>query len=151
MLGRGGAGKSTFCRRLETISGTSVIELDLHYWGAALTPLPREEWIRRQRALLIADRWIADGDLGPYDVLSARLDLATHVVVLDLPLWFCCLRVLRRGRENLAFWRWTMTWRRREWPRIEAAIRASPSRPTVLLLHSRREVTEVLRAAWPGW
>jgi len=45
-------------------------------------------------ALLTADRWIADGDLGPYDALPARLDLARHVVVLDPPLWLCCLHVL---------------------------------------------------------
>jgi hypothetical protein len=66
--------------------------------------------------------WPRTGDLGTYDVLPARLDLATHVVVLDPPLWLCCLRVICRGRENLAFGRRTLTWRQREWPRIRVAI-----------------------------
>lgn len=74
-----------------------MIELDAHYWDVALTPLPKAEWIRRQRALLPPGQWIVDGDLGPYDALDVQLALATHVVVLDLPLWLCCLRVLRRG------------------------------------------------------
>jgi adenylate kinase family enzyme len=148
VLGRGGSGKSTFSRHLEAATEVPAIELDAHFWDAALRPMPHEEWARRQRALLAADRWIADGDLGPYDVLPARLDRATHVVVLDPPLWLCCLRALRRGREHLAFWRWTLTWRRREWPRIQAAIRASPSHPILLHPRSRREITNVLLAPW---
>lgn len=149
VLGRGGAGKSTFCRRLAIATGVPAIELDAHYWDDTLTPLSHEEWIRRQRALLAGEHWIADGDLGPYDVLAARLDLATHVLVLDPPLWLCCLRALRRGGGNLAFWRWTVTWRRREWPRIMRDILASPAHPEVVIVRSRREVDEALHAVWP--
>lgn len=145
VLGRGGSGKSTFCQQVEAQTGVTAIELDAHFWDASLAPLPHEEWISRQNKLLSSDQWIADGDLGPYDVLAARLDRATHVVVLDLPLWLCCLRALRRGRENLDFWRWTITWGCRERPRIEAAIRASPAHPTALLLRSRQEVAQLLR------
>jgi len=81
------------------LPGVATIELDAYYpdayyWDVALRPLPHEEWVRRQGALLTADRWIADGDLSPDDALPARLDLATHVVVLDPPLWLCCPRVL---------------------------------------------------------
>jgi adenylate kinase family enzyme len=149
VLGRGGSGKTTFCRALSAATGVPAIELDVHFWDATLRPLPGDEWTRRQQTLLTGQQWIADGDLGPYDVLTARLDRATHVVVLAPPAWVCWVRALRRGRESLAFWRWTLTWRRREWPRIEAAILSSPARPILLHLRTPREIADALHQRWP--
>lgn len=148
VLGRGGSGKSTFCRALSAATGVPAIELDAHYWDTTLTPLPKDEWARRQQLLLAGQQWIADGDLGPYDVLSARLDRATHVVVLMPALWLCCARALRRGRENLAFWRWTLTWQRSEWPRIESAIRSSPAGPRLLRLRTSQEIADAIHRSW---
>jgi dephospho-CoA kinase len=38
ILGRGGAGKSTFAARLGAVTGIPVIELDTVFWRADLTP-----------------------------------------------------------------------------------------------------------------
>jgi adenylate kinase family enzyme len=122
VLGRGGAGKSTFAARLGASLGLPVIELDKHFWPPDLTPLPADRWAATQRRLVGADRWILDGDLGPYDVLPVRLQAADTVIVLDFPLWRCAWRALRRSRENLAFWRWLVSYRRRALPVVMAAI-----------------------------
>lgn len=142
VLGRGGSGKTTFSRALSVKSGIQVIELDVHFWDETLRPLPPHEWAQRQELLLAGPRWIADGDLGPYDALMVRLNRATHVVVLDPPAWRCGWRAMRRGRENLAFWRWTLTWQWQEWPRIEQAILSAPNHPVLLHLHTDREIAD---------
>ena len=71
ILGRGGAGKSTLAVALGAVTGLPVIELDKHFWGPGLEAMPPEKWATVQGELARADRWIMDGDLGPYDVLDA--------------------------------------------------------------------------------
>jgi hypothetical protein len=68
ILGRGGAGKSTFARRFGEAFGFPVIELDKHFWQPGLVPLPEDDWMKVQQDLANQPRWVMDGDLGPYDV-----------------------------------------------------------------------------------
>ena len=92
VLGRGGAGKSTVAVQLGMLIGLPVIELDKYFWSSDLTPLPAEQWNALQRKLVSAERWILDGDLGPYDALDVRLQAADTVIVLDFALWRCAWR-----------------------------------------------------------
>ena len=127
ILGRGGAGKSTVARRLGERFGLPVIELDKHFWQPGLVPLPLDKWVEAQEELASQPRWVMDGDLGPYDALEVRLSRADTVLLLDLPLWLCASRALRRGKENWDFWRWLITWRWLERPKIRRMLRAHPS------------------------
>jgi hypothetical protein len=95
-----------------------VAELDALFWSEKLHPMPPDEWVALQRGLVVQDRWILDGDLGPYDVLEVRLRAADTVVVLDFALWRCVWRVVRRSRERADFWRWMVAWRRRSRPQL---------------------------------
>jgi len=136
ILGPGGAGKSTLARRLGECTGLPVIELDQHFWSAELRPLASDEWRRRQSELVQAAEWIADGNLGPYDVLEPRLRMADTVIVLDVARWRCVWRSFRRSRERLVFWKWLWTWRRRSRPRVLAAIAAYADHAVVETLTS---------------
>ncbi|HEY8978218.1 MAG TPA: hypothetical protein VIU15_01395, partial [Streptomyces sp.] len=91
-LGRGGAGKSVFARRLGGLTGLPVIELDRIFWGDGLEGMPAGRWAAVQEGLVGADGWIMDGDLGPYDVPEVRLRRADTVVVLDFSFWRCAWR-----------------------------------------------------------
>jgi adenylate kinase family enzyme len=122
VLGRGGAGKIRFAAQLGDVTSLPVIELDKHFWPPDLVPIPADRWTAIQRGLTAGRRWILDGDLGPYDVLEVRLQLADTVIVLDFPFWRCAWRALRRSRENPAFWSWVVTYRRRSLPVLTAAI-----------------------------
>jgi adenylate kinase family enzyme len=124
ILGHGGAGKSTLAVHLSLVIGLSVIELDKHYWNEDLTPMPVESWVRMQEQLAAADRWIMDGDLGPYDVPAPRLRRADTVVVLDLSPVRCAWRAARRSRERADFWWWLLTWRWRSRSRVARTARA---------------------------
>ncbi|MEU0542095.1 adenylate kinase [Nocardia sp. NPDC005978] len=144
VLGRGGAGKSTFAVRLGAVTGLPVDELDKHFWSADLTPLTGDQWEIVQQRLTVADSWILDGDLGPYDVLGTRLGAADTVVVLDFALWRCAWRAARRSRENLVFWRWLIGYRRRSLPVVMAAIAEHAPAADIHVLRTQRQVDEFL-------
>jgi hypothetical protein len=147
ILGRGGAGKSTLAARLGTATGLPVAELDKHFWSADLTPIPNDQWRAIQQQLTDAEHWILDGDLGSYDALEVRLAAADTIIVLDFPLWRCAWRAARRCRENLAFWRWLLCYRRRSLPLVMATIAAHAKTADIHVLHSPHEVDEFLSQA----
>ncbi|MFI5610128.1 DNA topology modulation protein FlaR [Amycolatopsis sp. NPDC051903] len=149
VLGRGGSGKSTFARRLGAALDLPVVELDTLFWAPDLTPLPPERWFEVQQDLVLEPRWVLDGDLGPYDALEPRLRAADTVVLLDFPLWRCAGRALRRSRENLAFWRWLVTYRRRALPVVEAAIERHAPRARRYRITNPRAAEEFLAAQAP--
>jgi hypothetical protein len=145
VLGRGGAGKSTFARRLGAVTGVPVVELDAVFWAAGLDGLSRAEWAARQRELSAGPKWILDGDLGPYDVLAIRLAAADTVVLLNFSLGRCAWRAVRRGRERWDFWWWVLTYRWRHLPSLRTALAASDV--DVVELRSPRAVRAFLSRA----
>lgn len=144
ILGRGGAGKTTFARQLSERLGISVIELDKVFWTPSLTPMHHDDWVLKQTDLCRTADWIMDGDLGKYDVLSARLQHADTIVLLDFPLATCLLRAFRRSRERLDFWVWLVTWRRIERPRITREIQAHAPLAQIVVLKNQLEVNQFL-------
>jgi adenylate kinase family enzyme len=146
VLGRGAAGKSTAARRLGSMTGLPVIELDEHFWRPGLVATPHDEWVRVQRDLAAAERWIMDGDLGPYDALGVRLARADTVLIVDFCFPRCAWRALRRSRERVEFWWWVLTWRRRARPALLAAVRTFAPAATVYRLHTPRELERVLQS-----
>jgi adenylate kinase family enzyme len=146
ILGRGGAGKSVAAIRLGQVTGLPVIELDRLFWRPDLTPTPVPEWIQRQQELAAADRWIIDGDLGPYDTPSIRLNRADTVLILDFSLARCAWRAVRRSRERADFWRWLLTWRRRSRPALLHAMTTHAAHADVHVLRTPRQLRHLLSA-----
>ena len=122
ILGRGGSGKSNLASKLGEITGLPVIELDKIFWQPGLQALPRDEWVKMQRRLVAQESWIMDGDLGQYDAVEVRLQVADTIILLDFALVRCAWRALRRGRERSDFWRWLIAYRRRSLPVLMQAI-----------------------------
>lgn len=123
ILGRGGSGKSALSRQLSDVTGIPAVELDAQFWQPGPTPMDPSRWAARQQQLVQRDRWILDGDLGPYDTaLEVRLRAADTIVVLDFSILRCAWRTLRRGHEQAEYWRWVWAYRRRSLPDIMRAI-----------------------------
>lgn len=144
VLGSGGSGKSIFARALSEKTGLPYTELDSVFWSDDRRATPPDEWVEIQRDLTDSSEWILDGDLGPYDVLTTRLERADTVVLLDLPTWLCAWRALRRSRQRLDFWRWLLTWRRRYLPGLLQQIAEHAPHADVLVLHRPNEVERLL-------
>jgi adenylate kinase family enzyme len=126
VLGPGAAGKSTFSRQLSAATGAEWTEIDKIFWQPGLKPLRVQDWEALQEEMFRGEHWIADGDLGPYDAVDVRVQRADVVVLLDVPLWRCVWRSLRRSGERLEYWKWLLTWRRRWRPRLLDAIVTHP-------------------------
>lgn len=122
IVGRGAAGKSTLARRLGEITGLPVTEIDKLFWQAGLIATPREEWAAVQAKLVARERWILEGDLGPYDAVEVRLRAADTIIFLDFSLARCVWRALRRSRERADFWRWLLAYRYQGRPVLREAM-----------------------------
>jgi adenylate kinase family enzyme len=90
-----GSGKSTFARALAARTGLPVIHLDVHYWKPGWERPSDDEWRERQRALLVGEAWIIDGNYK--ETLHLRLERADTVISLETPWWLCATRAFLRG------------------------------------------------------
>jgi nicotinamide riboside kinase len=122
ILGRGASGKSTLARRLGDVTGLPVIEVDKIFWQPGLIATPREQWVAMQEKLVAADRWIMDGDLGPYDAVEVRFRAADTILFMDFSLVRCAWRAICRSRERADFWRWLLAYWYQSRPILMAAI-----------------------------
>jgi len=98
VVGGPGSGKTTFSVRLGRLLDLPVHNLDAVFWKPGWVESSREEFAARQQPLVAGERWILDGNYG--GTRQLRLAAADTVVFLDLPVWLCLVRVLRR------WWRW---------------------------------------------
>jgi adenylate kinase family enzyme len=122
ILGRGASGKSTLAKQLGAITRLPIIELDKIFWRPGLIATPREQWVAMQEQLVAGDRWIMEGDLGPYDAVEVRLRAADTIIFLDFSLARCAWRAIRRSHQRADFWRWLLAYRYRSRPILRAAI-----------------------------
>jgi len=95
VIGSGGAGKSTFARRLGDTLQIEVIHLDWVYWRPNWVETPKEEWRRTVEALAAGDAWIMDGNYG--GTREMRIRACDTVIFLDIPRRVCMYRILKRS------------------------------------------------------
>lgn len=86
IIGNSGGGKSTLARRLSAAWACPHIEIDGLLWQPGWQLTPVETYSAEHARLIAADDWIIDG-LGRRDSIPARLDRATDIILIDMPLW----------------------------------------------------------------
>jgi adenylate kinase family enzyme len=131
IIGPGGAGKSTFARRLGERTGLPVIHLDEHFWRPGWVPTPDDEWRETVTRLAAGDEWIIDGNYSR--TLDVRARVADTVLLFDYAPVANLARALRRSLANygkeiqapgcpehldIEFWTWILNYRRRSRPRV---------------------------------
>ncbi len=94
VIGSGGAGKSTFSRRLGKKLGLPVVHLDKLFWRPNWTRTPEDEWIEIVRSELKKDEWVMDGNFG--GTREMRMRACDSVIFLDMPRRLCIYRILKR-------------------------------------------------------
>jgi adenylate kinase family enzyme len=150
ILGRGASGKSALAVELNKITGLPVIELDKVFWHPGLAATPRDQWMAIQQELVERERWIMDGDLGPYDVVDVRLRAADTVIFLDFSLVRCAWRAIRRSPERADFWRWLFAYRRRSRPLLMNAVAAHAPEADFHIFRSPRALKRFVERLRPG-
>lgn len=159
VIGSGGAGKSTFARRLGARLGLPVIHLDRAYWQPGWVEPPKDEWLRTVEGLCAGDSWVMDGNYS--GTLDVRLAACDTVLFLDLPRVVCVWRVLKRAvkyrhgtrpdmapgcRENVnpEFLLWIWNYPRRSRPKVLSRLAAHARDKRVVTLRSSAEVERFL-------
>ena len=142
IVGRGASGKSTLARRLGDITGLPVIELDKIFWQPELIATPRQQWTEMQEELALGDRWIMEGDLGPYDAVEVRLRAADTIIFLDFSLLRCAWRAIRRSRERADFWRWLLAYQYQSRPNLRSAIANHAPNATLYVFRSPKGLAQ---------
>lgn len=156
VIGSGGAGKTTFARRLHEITDLPLFHLDRLYWRPDWTEPTRAEWKELVGELLEKDEWILDGHFG--STLEMRMAACDTAVWLDPPPPVCVYQALKRAvkyynrtrpdmgegcREKLdwdfLWWIWTFK-RSKSGIRLKAAIEKFGDTKRIVRLGSKREI-----------
>ena len=99
IIGCPGSGKSTLARALHEITGLPLVHLDLLFWNADGTSVPREVFLRRLEDAMQDDRWIIDGNY--HNTMELRLAACDTVIFLDYPQEVCLAGAReRRGKPR---------------------------------------------------
>ncbi|MEM7021639.1 MAG: adenylate kinase [Pseudomonadota bacterium] len=90
ILGNSGGGKSTLARRLASEQGLPLHEVDRIHWQPGWVLAPEDVYRAAHERMLAQPSWLIDG-LGRLDSIPSRIERATMLILIDLPLWqhFC--------------------------------------------------------------
>ncbi|MEP6900693.1 MAG: DNA topology modulation protein [Actinomycetota bacterium] len=159
VIGSGGAGKSTFAKRLSEETGIEVIHLDRIYWRAGWTQPPKDEWRKTVENLLKGKEWIMDGNFG--GTMEMRLAACDAAIFLDLPRHVCLYRILKRRltyrntnrpdmtegcheKIDFKFLKWIWDYPKKNKPAVEAKLKLFEKEKTIIRLKSNAEVEDFL-------
>lgn len=89
-----GVGKSTFAKRLGEKLQIQVHHLDTFYWKPNWIEASRDEFVHAQEQIVDDKEWIIEGNYT--DTFEVRVEKADTLIYLELPLYVCLYRVLKR-------------------------------------------------------
>ena len=99
IIGSPGSGKSTFAKELSKITQLPLIHLDKEFWKDGWIETPRQEWVEKQKQLILGDEWIIDGNYG--GTMDIRLEKADTIICFKLSRRVCLLSYYKRVITNI--------------------------------------------------
>ncbi len=154
VVGCAGAGKSTFSRSLQKITGLPLYHLDMLYHRADKTTASKEEFDSSLVEILTKDQWIIDGNYKR--TLEMRLRECDTVFLLDFPVEVCLAGVRSRfgkprpdmpwieTEEDAEFMQWIRDFPQNSLPRIYELLEKYKDRLQIIIFHTREETEEYL-------
>lgn len=98
IVGTAGVGKTTLATLIGGLTGLPVHHLDLLAWTAGWVRRPAKDFERDVDKVLKGERWVVDGNYTKS--LPVRAGHADTLILIDLPLWQCLLRVFGRWWQH---------------------------------------------------
>ncbi len=86
VIGNAGGGKSTLSRLIVVARHLPYLEVDRLLWRPGWQPTPKPAYDAEHARAVSRDAWLIDG-LGQQDSIATRIERATHVILVDMPLW----------------------------------------------------------------
>lgn len=107
VIGCPGSGKSRFSMTLGRNTGIPVYHLDMMFWNADKTTVPKSVFLERLTAVLGGDEWIIDGNYA--STMEMRLAECDTVFFLDYPTDVCLDGIRQRRGKARADMPWIET------------------------------------------
>lgn len=154
VIGCPGAGKSTFARKLQELTGLPLYYLDMIWHKPDRTNISREEFDRRIREIVSQDAWIIDGNYNR--TLELRMRECDTVFFLDYPLEVCLEGATSRiGKERVdipwkeeefdeEFRQWILDFSKDQLPEIYALLEKYRGSRDIYTFRSRDEAEQYL-------
>lgn len=99
VIGCPGSGKSTFSKALHDATGLPLYHLDMMYWNADGTNVPKHIFMERLHQIMEKESWIIDGNYA--STMELRMQFCDTVFFLDYPLEICIDGIQsRKGKER---------------------------------------------------
>lgn len=93
-----GVGKSTFARQLGERLNIPVYHLDQLFWKPGWVEASLEEFSAAQNSIVKQDNWIIEGNYN--QTFHIRAERADTIIYLELPIFICLYRVIKRWLMN---------------------------------------------------
>ena len=157
VIGSPGSGKSRFSRALHQATGLPLVHLDLLYWNADQTVVPRSVFLERLQEALSQDAWIIDGNYA--STMEMRLQNADTVFWLDYSTEVCLAGLRERrgkprpdmpwvesadGEGDAEFWEYVKHFRETNRPATLALLARYPEK-NVIIFQDRQETDAFLK------
>nr|WP_255731586.1 topology modulation protein [Solibacillus sp. MA9] len=94
-----GVGKSTFAQKLGKALKINVNHLDALYWKPNWVEATLEEFSEAQLDIVKQCQWIIEGNYS--NTFQIRAKHADTIIYLELPLYVCLYRVVKRWLKNI--------------------------------------------------
>jgi adenylate kinase family enzyme len=159
IIGSAGSGKSTLSQGLGKIFDLPVIHLDRHYWKPNWVATPNAEWDKVVENFTMREQWIIDGNYSR--TMDIRIRRAELIIYLDMPMWLCIYRVIKRRimyhkktrpdlneecpeKLDCEFFKWVWNYRRRSGMRTINKLEQVMNQKQVVILKNRTQVNELI-------
>lgn len=155
VIGCPGSGKSTFSRSLAAAIKLPLYPLDMLYWNADRTTVPKTVFLKKLDDILKQEAWIIDGNYG--STMDLRLNACDTVFFLDYPTEICLAGIMeRRGKSrpdipwvekeiDAEFLTFVQNFALESRPAILALLQKYPDKRKIIF-HTRKEADDFLRS-----
>lgn len=158
VIGCGGAGKSTFSRKLSDKLDIPVYHLDKLFWNKGWVETPQEKFDSYIKEILNKDKWIMDGNY--LRTLDLRAENADTIIFIDMPTYLCLYRIMKRrliyiGRSrpditvgcpegmDFEFFKWVLTYNKKIRPTILNKMKEYKEK-NVIIFNNRKDVKKFI-------
>lgn len=159
IIGCGGAGKSTFSRKLSKTLNIPLYHLDASFWKPGWIQTPKDEWEHFITNLVCEKQWIIDGNYGR--TLDIRLKSADTIIFLNMPTYICLYRIIKRRfmyhnksrpdmnegcpeKLDLEFIKWVWNYKRNRAPEILEKLNKISSEKNIIIFNTPSEVNKFI-------